>query len=184
MIEQSQIEKAILTLAQGGVIAYPTESVYGLGCDPANQQALSKILQIKNRQPDKGLIILVSDILQAENYIQPLSDSQLEKITQTFERATTWLLPAKLGISEILTGGSDRIAVRITQHPVARSLCELSQSALVSTSCNLSGEKELINANQVRNSMGDVLDMIVDADVGGQPPSRIIDLQSGKILRE
>lgn len=181
--ENEQIQQAAQVILRGGVIAYPTESVYGLGCDPTNLAAIKKILSIKNRSKSKGLIILVSKIEQALPYLLPLSSTQLAQLATPKTRATTWLIPCKKEISALLSGNSTKLAIRITQHPIAQAICNSANSALVSTSCNLSGQVELSSAIEVEQQMGSKLDFIVDGKVGGQAPSQIIDLISGQIIR-
>lgn len=183
MLNESMISKAIEILNQGGVVAYPTESTYGIGCDPANKDALKRILEIKQRPAEKGLIILVSDIQQAKAYLQPLTDKQLNQVTEVRERATTWLIPRNPDLPIELCGIHPKIAVRVTQHPIAKAICERLGYPLVSTSCNLSGEDAMSDSSTIELKMGDKLDLVVPGDVGGQEASQIIDLESGQILR-
>ncbi|TQV88360.1 L-threonylcarbamoyladenylate synthase [Aliikangiella coralliicola] len=184
MLSRESINNAVDAVRAGGVIAYPTESVYGLGCDPDNNHALNQILAIKRREAHKGLIILVSQIEQAFPYIQKLSSAQLEQITQIEPRATTWLIPRQANVSELLCGQHPKLAVRITQHPVANAICEELNSALVSTSCNLAGEEALTSELQVKTLMPEGIDYVVGGEVGGQSPSRIVDIETGVVVRE
>ncbi len=165
------------------MIAYPTESSFGLGCVADNLDALNRILQIKKRPPEKGLIILVSDIEQAKRYIQPLTSTELKQITLPRERATTWLIPKTDKVLFELGGEHPKLAVRVTQHPVARALCDAINAPLVSTSCNRAGEEAMLDACAIKAKMGDELDLIVAGNVGGQSASQIIDLESGQVLR-
>lgn len=178
-----QLARVAQVLSSGGVIAYPTESVYGLGCDPANQSALHRLLDLKQRSTDKGLIILVSDMGQAMPFIEPLSEEEFNQLSQPRERATTWLVNKKPGLPALLTGSYPKIALRITCHPIARAICQITDKALVSTSCNLSGQAEMTLASQVKEAFGDRLDYVVRGDCGGQAPSQIIDLQTGQVHR-
>jgi len=183
MLNHWQLTHASEVLLQGGLIAYPTESVYGLGCLPQAENALKRLLALKNRPAHKGLILLVSDIEQATPFIQPLTRSQRAQITQPRARATTWLIPRKPHLSELLCGHHQQLAVRVTTHPQARALCNHTGSPLVSTSCNRSGKKELTTASAVRNRMKEPLDLILAGPCGGQSPSQIIDLISGQVIR-
>ncbi len=183
MLNKSQLDHIKNLLIKGGVIAYPTESVYGLGCDPSNLQAIQKILDIKKRPSHKGLILLVSNITQAFPYIQPLSANQLELINQKQDRATTWLMPKNKSLSPLLCGKHDKIAIRVTQHPIAQAICISLNGALVSTSCNLAGKAEMKTVLEVRNKMNCQVDKIINGICGGQNPSQIIDLLSGQIIR-
>lgn len=183
-ITQAELKNVAEIIKSGGVIAYPTESVYGLGCDPDNLDSLKKILEIKNRPNDKGFIILVSDIEQISPYVQSLSQAELKQLTKPRDRATTFLIPKRARVPELLSGQFETIAVRITRHPIARAICDSIGGALVSTSCNLSGQPELVSAEQVKAEMPNTIDLIVEAECGGERPSQIIDLASGRVLRD
>ncbi len=178
------IDNAAEVVRHGGVIAYPTESSFGIGCDPANIKALKRILAIKQRDPDKGLILLVSDITQAADYLQPLSQAALAKIQQPRDRATTWLIPRKPEVARELCGAHSKLAVRVTNHPVARALCQALDFPLVSTSCNLAGQPALYDDCAVKVQMGEQFDLILPGECGGQSASQIIDLETGLVLRQ
>lgn len=184
MLSQWRLQQIARTIKAGGVIAYPTESVYGLGCHPDNPLALQRILNIKARSAAKGLIILVSRLQQAVPYIQDLSQTQIEQLTQPSSRATTWLIAKSPQVLPLLSGRHTKLAVRISQHPVVQSICDHLDMPIVSTSCNLSGKPNLTNAQQVRNHMKLYVDDIIDGQCGGQRPSKIVDLTSGKVLRD
>lgn len=182
-MNDTPLSSAVKCLKSGGVIAYPTESVFGLGCDANNLAAVSRVLKIKKRGADKGLILLVSDIGQASPFIHPLNDRQLAKVKASSERATTWLLAKVPDVSGLVTGKHPKIAVRITAHPVARALCEQLGSPIVSTSCNLSGVPAFTNAELVRKFMCSQVDLVLDGKCGGEAPSKIVDLESGRQFR-
>ena len=182
-IDPIQINNAAEVIRRGGVIAYPTESTFGLGCAPNDLNALNRILEIKQRPAEKGLIILVSDIQQARNFIQPLTQAQLDQIAVPNDRATTWLIPREQNLPVELCGTHPKIAVRVTQHPIAHAICEAIAMPLVSTSCNLSGEPAMTDAAAIAEQMGEQLDLVVGGEVGGQDASQIIDIESGQILR-
>jgi L-threonylcarbamoyladenylate synthase len=179
-----QFNRVVTVLNQGGVIAYPTESVYGLGCNPYNESALSRILQLKQRPAHKGLIILVSQLQQAEPFLQPLTQAQRDTIMQPNDRATTWLIPRRDSVSPLLCGDSDKLAVRVTSHPFAKTICNLTQQPLVSTSCNKAGKAELTLYSAVRNHWQNSVDKVIRGKCGGQSPSRIIDLINHRVLRD
>ncbi|WP_444996627.1 L-threonylcarbamoyladenylate synthase [Aliikangiella sp. IMCC44359] len=183
MISRWQLDCAVKAIDCGGVIAYPTESVFGLGCDPYHNDAIKKILSIKKRPAYKGLIILVSDIAQAEPFLQPLSKQQLQRVNIPRERAITWLIPCQPEVSPLLRGHFRSLAVRITQHPIARAICESTNTPLVSTSCNIAGKSELKTTMAVRNHMKAKIDWLVDGKCGGQAPSQIIDITNDRVLR-
>ena len=178
-----QLDLAVKTLNAGGIIAYPTESVFGLGCDASNLKAIARLLAIKRRPHKKGLIVLVSDIRQALPLLSPLSSAQIEKIDQTSTRATTWLINKRVDLSPLLVGEHSKLAVRVTDNPIAKKLCEIFAKPIISTSCNLNGKPTSSQVSRIRNKMILKVDQIVPGHCSGQPPSRIIDLDNGAIIR-
>jgi L-threonylcarbamoyladenylate synthase len=171
-------------LRQGGVVAYPTEAVFGLGCDPSNRAAVEHLLRIKGRPPSKGLVLIAGHYSQLEPYLLPLSPSAMRTVFARWPGATTWLLPARSGIPYWLTGGGAKLAVRVTAHALAAALCDWSGGALVSTSANRTGLPPARDALAVRKHFGVSLDYILPGCVGGaERPSEIIDAQTGKVLR-
>jgi L-threonylcarbamoyladenylate synthase len=178
-----QLHLAIKTLQSGGVIAYPTESVFGLGCDASNLKAVAKILSIKKRSYKKGLILLVSDIQQAFPYINQLSQAQIKKINEKNSRATTWLIEKNNMLSPLLSGKHLKLAVRVTSHPIAKILCESINRPIVSTSCNLNGKPTSVKTCVVRNKNKINIDGVLSGVCSGQQASRIIDLETMKVFR-
>jgi L-threonylcarbamoyladenylate synthase len=128
-------------LRRGGVIAYPTESCYGFGCDPRNRNAVLRILKLKQRPQKKGLILIASDYHQVARYLQPLSSAEQARLRQNGAQAITNLMPVKPFCPRWLRGVHDTLAVRLTAHPFANQLCRSVNSALVSTSANFSGQR-------------------------------------------
>ncbi|MCF6190425.1 MAG: Sua5/YciO/YrdC/YwlC family protein [Cocleimonas sp.] len=166
---------------KGGVFAYPTEAVYGLGCDPDNKKATLRLLVLKQRPISKGLILVASDFSQVKKYLKPLSDEQLA-LTQP--SATTYIYPALDSAPKWLTGDFDSLAIRISQHPTVRELCETLDSALVSTSANLSGQMPAKTASEVAKQFDDKIDAILDGNTGNLlTPTVIRDSISGEIIR-
>ncbi len=178
-----QIKRAVHKLKTGGIIAYPTESVFGLGCDAYNLNAISNLLEIKNRSYKMGLIILVSDIRQARPFISPLSTSQLTLINKASSRATTWLIDGLPQVSSLLKGQHKKLAVRLTSNPIAREICELMQGPIVSTSCNRTSKPASSNITVIRNRMTRKVDQIIAGECCGQRPSRIVDLENNTVVR-
>ncbi|MBU0622085.1 MAG: Sua5/YciO/YrdC/YwlC family protein [Gammaproteobacteria bacterium] len=128
-------------LKRGGLIAYPTESCYGLGCDPRNRRAVLRILKLKRRPQQKGLILIASDFHQVEPYLQPLTHAEQGRMANDEAQAVTWLMPVKSCCPRWLRGNHETLAVRLTAFPFAKDLCNSSGSALVSTSANRSGQR-------------------------------------------
>lgn len=170
-------------LHAGGVIAYPTETVYGLGCDPLNSNAVAQLLAIKQRAPDKGLILIAANYAQLSPYVD--TDKRLKKrIQRGSVEPVTWLAPASAQTPAWITGQHLSVAVRITSHPLAAEICRAFGGAIVSTSANLSGQTPARSIWQVRRIFGTVLDDILAGQAGlfGRP-SEIRDAVSGEIIR-
>jgi len=183
-MSSNQINEAVRALRQGGVIAYPTEAVYGLGCDPANNQAVQKLLEIKQRDREKGLILIAAEFGQLTPFLAELDVSLKEQVFKTWPGPVTWLWPARSGVTTLLRGEHATIAIRVTDHPLAAQLCREFGGALVSTSANLSGNPPAQNSEQLRAQFEDQLDYVLEGEVGGlTKPSQIRDVLSGRILR-
>ncbi len=177
------LRRAAQIVRAGGIIAYPTEAVYGLGCAPDNELAVLRLLAIKHRSIDKGLILIAADFEQLTPYIGNISTAIHQKIDTTWPGPVTWLLPKAEHTPNWLCGKHDKIAVRVTAHPIAAALCRCCGSALVSTSANLDGRPPARSSLAVRRKLAGV-DMIVHGATGGlAQPSRIIDALSDTLIR-
>lgn len=181
MIITKKLEDLIPFYKNSGVFAYPTESVFGLGCNPDDREAVRRLLSIKKRSESKGLILIASDFSQVEKYLQPLSKSQM---LLTHPSETTYIYPALETVPKWLTGEFNSLAVRVTKHEVAKKLCEVFGSALVSTSANISGEAPALTVEEVSRQLGDQIDALVDEKLGNlSQPSEIRDSISGEKIR-
>ncbi|MGB1108881.1 MAG: L-threonylcarbamoyladenylate synthase [Gammaproteobacteria bacterium] len=179
-----KLEQAAQVVRSGGVIAYPTEAVFGLGCDPENEQAVRRILDLKQRPVEKGVILIAADQRQLAPYLLPIRKEHQQQLDEYWPGPVTCVLPASDRAPKWITGGRPSIAVRVTAHPVVSALCQRAGMPLVSTSANKAGREPLRDAASVRKSLGHALDHIVNAPVGDlAEPTRIIDLASGKTLR-
>lgn len=175
---------AATVLHRGGIIAYPTEAVFGLGCDPLNQQAVMRLLKLKGRPWQKGVILIAADFTQLSPFILPLSDSEREQVLASWPGPVTWLLPAQPWVPRWIRGAHDTVAVRVPGHGLAQELCRLFNGPIVSTSANRAGRQPFVESLPLRCQLGSELDWIVDGQVGGRSePSRICDLKTGKVLR-
>jgi len=184
MCHRWQHKQAVRMLQNGGVIAYPTEAVYGLGIDPFNADAALHLLRLKNRSIDKGLILIGADYQQVRPFIAPISKTVEKRIKASWPGPVTWLLPARADVPVWLRGNHDTIALRVSAHPVASALCAAAGHALVSTSANIGGQQPAHTALQVRRLFDDSLDYIVSGSIGTRSkPSEIRDAISGKIVR-
>lgn len=168
----------------GGVVAYPTENCFGLGCHPKDYLAVKKILNLKQRPTAKGLILIGSDMGQLRKYIEILPDELMVKMASSWPSSTTWLVPAAPWVPSWLKGDSDNIAIRIPAHKLARQLCKHCGHALVSTSANPSGRRPARSSGQVYKLFFDDIDYVIDASCGSaKRPSTIIDLLTDQIIR-
>ena len=178
-------DHAAAAVSGGGVIAYPTEAVWGLGCDPWNKDAVERILTIKRRPVEKGLILVAADKSQLAPLLEPLTKEQHQLLDETWPGPVTWLIPdANKWIPEWVRGQHASVAVRVSAHPVVQALCKSWGKPLVSTSANRAGEPAHTTHLGVSAEMGEEVDMVVAGQTGEQTsPSRICDLVSGKVLR-
>ena len=171
-------------LAQGGVVAYPTEAVFGIGCDPDCTPAVQRLLQLKHRPWHKGMILIAAELAQLEPYILPLSRAQRARIGTSWPGPHTWVVPARPSVSPWLRGAHRTLAVRVTAHPLAAALCRHYGKPLVSTSANSAGSPPCRSAQQVRWRLGRELDALLYGATGGlAKPTTIHDLASVAILR-
>ncbi len=171
-------------LHAGGVIAYPTEAVYGLGCNPLDAVAVARLLAAKGRKAAKGLILISHDRARLEPFLEPVPDPLERQLAETWPGPVTWILPARGWVPRWLTGGRDTLAVRVTSHPVASALSREFGLPLVSTSANRSGHPAARTALQARARMGKWVDVVVPGATGGlEKPTEIRDGRSGRILR-
>jgi len=179
-----QINDAVRALSAGGVIAYPTEYCFGLGCDPRNEAAISRLLGIKQRQKDQGVILVAADLAQVNAYAELDSLERKTQILASWPGPNTWILPVDKSVSIWLRGKHETLAMRVSSHPVCRRLCEEFSHPIVSTSANRHGQDALLTYERIVNEFGSELDYIVDAKVGGSnSASTIRDAVSGEQLR-
>ena len=171
-------------LNKGGVVAYPTEAVFGLGCRPSDPAACERVLTLKNREADKGLIVITDDLARIAYWLEPLPEKAQARAEATWPGPHTWLWPARASCPPWLRGAHTRLAVRVTAHPGVRALCAASGSALVSTSANLSGEPPCRDSACVRAGFGGRIDAILDMPcAGADAPSTIRDILTGTWIR-
>ncbi len=172
---------AATAVRRGGVVLYPTEGVWGLGCDPRDMQAIRHLLRLKGRRASKGLILLLADRAAARRWVDI---SRLELPETTSDRATTWLVPARRQCPALLRGAHRTLAIRVTRHGPAQALCALSGGAVTSTSANRSGRPTPAGRWAVLRQWGPRVDAVLSAPLGGQSrPSRIFDTVSGQWIR-
>lgn len=181
MVSPFIIRKAALAVKQGGLIAYPTEAVFGLGCDPYQHAAVQRLLTLKQRPVEKGLILVASDLQQLDDFIEPLTEQQKQTISS--HANTSWIVPAK-NAPVWLRGQHDSLAIRLSAHPLVRTLCDCLQQPLVSTSANPAGRNPARNNLQCRQYFQHQLDIIINSDTGSlEQPTEIRNLLTRQIIR-
>lgn len=184
IIQPQDIDIAVADLRQGKVIAYPTEAVFGLGCDPDNVDAVSRILQIKHRALDKGFILIASSWEQLEPLIMYIQPNLLTRVFATWPGPTTWVFPASEQVPHWIRGDHNNVAVRITSHPIAKALCEKFGRPIISTSCNKSGNPAARDIRTIELTLGDTVDCVIDGQLGGRiRPTEIRDALTGEVIR-
>ncbi|HPY40908.1 MAG TPA: L-threonylcarbamoyladenylate synthase [Thiolinea sp.] len=180
----SQINEAANVIQAGGLIAYPTEAVFGLGCDPANEVALARLLELKQRPAHKGLILIAAQLEQLVAYIPELSPEILARISPTWPGPYTWLLPVRPEVSPLLRGEHSSLAVRISAHPVCQALCQQLGHPIVSTSANPTHQAPARDLSTLNQYFAAQLDLVLNLPLGQQQnPSEIRDALSGQLIR-
>ncbi len=159
--------EALETLARGGIVAYPTETFYGLAVDPGNDQAISALYRLKKRDQRKPLSLLVAEPSVLSSSIRSFPPLYRCLIDAFWPGPLTLVFPARSDTSLLLRGGGDTLAIRISSHPVAQKFCSLWGGPLTATSANESGHPSLVNANQIKSFWGEKIDYVLD---GGTVP--------------
>lgn len=178
------LRQAAHVIHRGGIVAYPTEAVFGLGCDPLNPEAVFRLLNIKQRPVEKGLILIAATLDQLAPFIAPLSETDLKRLQATWPGPNTWLLPARPETPHWLRGKHETIAVRVTAHPIASALCRVANQAIISTSANLADHRPAVNILGVQRQFHDQLDMILNGPLGKEcKPTGIRDLSTDQLIR-
>ena len=182
-LSPTRFRQAARMLRQGKIISYPTEAVYGLGCDPLNEQAIQKIFDLKQRPQEKGMILIAASYEQVEKYID-VDDLIKNRIIKSWPGPYTWIIPAQEWIPKSLTGNRDTLAVRVTNHPVAAQLCRYFGGPIVSTSANPSGFRPPRTSLQLRKYFVRKKLFIVPGEIGAlNQPTTIQDAITGEIIR-
>jgi len=180
----SEIHHCVHCLRNGGVIAYPTEGVWGLGCDPNNDDAIGKILALKQRPASKGLILIAGKSEHFEYLLAPLALEVQDKIRESQGKHVTWLVPHENRVSPLVCGDSDKVAIRLSNHPVVLPLTEQFGGAIISTSANPAGKPSATERDQVTAYFSNDAIGLAPGRVGSQTKaSTIIDADTGAIIR-
>lgn len=186
MTNTLSIDDAVEALRTGAVIVYPTEAVWGLGCDPFSEPAVTHLLAIKERAPEKGLILIGSDLEQFDGIVDwwELSDMQRNAVTAHWPGPYTWLVPATARVPAWISGVYDTVAIRVSAHPVVVELCRAYGGPIVSTSANRSGEPAAFRCEQLDPTVIAQAYGVCEGETSGlTAPSMIRDARSGATLR-
>lgn len=184
MPSRLHLDLACRALAGGGVIAYPTEGVWGLGCEPLDARAFARLLALKRRAARKGVILIASDFAQVTPFLAHVPKPKLQPVLKRWPGPVTWLLPAASWVPAHLTGGRDTLAVRVTAHALARALCAQYGGPIVSTSANASGRPPLRSLLHVQRQFGARVDYILPGALGGRRrPTPIRDFATRRTIR-
>lgn len=179
----ARVRRVRAHIRDGGVIAYATESCFGLGCDPNNERALRSVLRIKRRPKFKGLIVIADQIKRFFPLLRSISEDNRQRMQATWPGPHTWLVPASDRAKRTLRGTHAALAVRVTAHPDAKNLCARLQAVLVSTSANRAGQRPAKTTRECVRRLG-AKTMVIRGRIGSRKnPSTIQDLLTGKTFR-
>lgn len=178
------LQLAVSALRAGEVVAYPTEAVWGLGCDPWQPAAVQKIWDIKRRDPGKGLILIAGEWSQLGAWLDPLPLEDQRLLQTTWPGPVTWLVPVPDDFPRWLRGRHEQVAVRVSAHPGVQALCRAFGGPLVSTSANRAGKPAARSLAEVRRRLGGELAHVLPGSLGGLvKPTEIRDLKTRRIIR-
>lgn len=181
-----QLDAAADVLHRGGVLAYPTEAVFGLGCDPHDREALARLFVLKQRPATQGVLLIAAAFAQLEPYIElsQVPPVVMAQVQASWPGPATWIFPRSANVPDWVVGSHPGIALRVTSHPTAAALCRAFGGALVSSSANPHGSPPARSAQAAADYFGEALDGVVDAPTGDrETPSTIRDALSGAIIR-
>ena len=182
MRQIQEFEQARKLLQQGKILAYPTEAVYGLGCDPFNQETVEKLLALKQRPVDKGLIVLIAEWDHLAPLIRCIPQSYLDKVRASWPGPVTWVFPKSPHVPSWVSGAQDTIAIRMSAHPIAHELSR--NGPIISTSANVSEQAPARTLDELHAQFPQGIDALLLGELGDQKrPSAIYDVCSSKCLR-
>lgn len=183
MLAQWRLGQLRRVLYSGGVIAYPTEAVWGVGCNPLHSSAVERLLELKQRPVEKGLILVAGDIQQFDFLLWDLPQGQMAKLQLSWPGPNTWLVPHQGRLPPWITGNHATVALRVSAHPLVRQLCNAC-GPLVSTSANPAGRPPARTRLRIEQYFHGQLDDVVPGTLGSQRnPSIIRDLQTDTVIR-
>jgi L-threonylcarbamoyladenylate synthase len=183
-LNRQHLERAVRVLRAGGVIAYPTEGVWGLGCDPFNAAAVARILRLKGRSPTKGLILVAGDVAQVQPLLGRVPTLRRAELLGSWPGPVTWIVPVGDELPRWITGRHDSVAIRVSDHFQIAGLCRLFGGPIVSTSANLQGRPAARSALTVRRYFRGAIDYLLPGELGGRRGATTIrEALTGRIVR-
>lgn len=185
-IRSDSLNTTVDALRRGGVVAYPTEAVWGLGCDPFNEAAVVRLLALKQRPVDKGLILVAADTGQLDALVDwaALPDERRATVLASWPGAHTWTVPVTAQVPAWIRGSHASVAVRVSDHPTVVALCGAFGGPLVSTSANLTGQPPAFHREELDPALTGQLAAVCEGETGGlAAPTPIRDALSGQVLR-
>jgi len=183
MANSVNLSQAVKVLKSGGVIAYPTEAVYGLGCDPFNLKAVEKLFHVKQRPVEKGVILVAASVEQVLPYVELLATPWETAVLESWPGPVTWILPAKDNVPDWITGGRNTVAIRVSAHPEVQALCTAYGQPIVSTSANLTTQAPAMSCLEVKAVFKHQV-YCVEGDLGRlEKPTQIREAKTGQVLR-
>jgi len=181
--DEAGIADAAATIRAGGVVAIPTDTLYGLAADPFNRVAVARVFDVKGRRAERALPLIAADAAQVVRRLGPLPAAAERLASEFWPGPLTLLIDARGAVPAEVTGGTGRVGVRVPAHDVTRALCVACESLLTATSANLSEQPATNDPDAVAAALGDRIDVLLDAGkTTGGPPSTIVDA-SGSTLR-
>ncbi|MGB0732128.1 MAG: Sua5/YciO/YrdC/YwlC family protein [Pontibacterium sp.] len=178
------VSQAVRAMRDGHVIAYPTEAVWGVGCDPYNEKALHKLLAIKSRPIEKGVILVAADVVQVQYLLDPLEPEEQTRLRDTWPGPNTWVIPDELNqVPTWIKGEHKSVAVRVSAHPLVRELCKAFGGPVVSTSANPAALAPARTALRVTQYFGNQVHLLPGQLGAERQPTKIRDLRSERVLR-
>ncbi len=183
MVSSWRVQQAARDVKAGAVIAYPTEAVWGLGCNPWDEEAVYRLLAIKARPVEKGLILVADNIRQFDFLFEDFPEAWIDRMASTWPGPNTWLVPHQGLLPEWITGKHNSVAVRVSDHPLVRELCSL-VGPIVSTSANPAGRPPAMTRLRIEQYFRGEVDVVLTGALGGRKsPSVIRDLVTGEVIR-
>lgn len=183
MVSSWRVQQAARNIRAGAVIAYPTEAVWGLGCDPWDEEAVYRLLAIKSRPVEKGLILIADNIRQFDFLFEDFPELWIDRMASTWPGPNTWLVPHQNLLPQWITGIHETVALRVSDHPTVRELCAL-VGPLISTSANPAGRPAARSRLRVEQYFRGQIDGVLSGSLGGRRnPSVIRDIATAEVVR-